>query len=217
VAVLPSRGCHSALRVVPIAGFGNYIEVNGLGVRASCQEGRGVGWYLTAGWGRRQRFESDPIDYATPVGILALYTFSHRFLPVIVAQVGVGMTGQPYELFTFSRRHIVPVHLTFLHKGVLIGGLAGGGAAFHGQGLFCTARRGKLVITQVFWDGPGGNAPMVHDKGGGITPAGTDTVTAYRERWTLTGQPLTERSVVELPTRQMTYRAANALENAHCP
>jgi hypothetical protein len=41
-------------------------------------------------------------------------------------------------------------------------------------------------------------------------------VAAYRERWTLTGRPLRERSVVALPPTYMTYRAANAAENAHC-
>jgi carbohydrate-selective porin OprB len=126
------------------------------------------------------------------------------------------MTGQPYELFTFTSNRIVPVHLSFLHRNGLFGGLAGGGAAFHGQGLSCSHRRGQLVITQLYWDGPAGNAPMVHVKGGGMTPAGADTVDAFREQWTLTGQPLTERSVRVLPVTHMTYRTANAAENAHC-
>lgn len=211
--VPPSRGCHDVFRAVPSGRFGNYREVDGLGVRAWCRDGRdGVGWYLTAGWGLRQRYASAPIGYGTPVGVVAIYPFARRVLPVIVAQVGAGMIVDPYELFTFSGAKIVPVRVRL--KGGI--GLGAGGAAFHGMGLFCSSQRSKLVITEVSWNGPRGDAPMVRDKGGGITPAGSDLVTLDSERVILGGQPLKQQSMVELPQRQITYRAANALEGAHC-
>jgi hypothetical protein len=189
-------------------GFGNTLR----GVHADCRELNGVGWYITAREGST-RYLSRPIPYANPVAIRGVFRFAPHTAPAILAQVGWGMTGQPYELFTFSGNRIVPTRMTFPYRGYR---LAGGGAAFHGQGVFCSAKHGHLVITQIFWNGPGGNAPMVRVKGGGQTPAPTDNVTVNYERWTFTGQPLRQRSVKVLPATVMTYRAARALDNAHC-
>ncbi|HKD94491.1 MAG TPA: hypothetical protein VKB43_07255 [Gaiellaceae bacterium] len=210
--VLPLRGCREdGDWLVPSGfGFGNALRH----VRAVCRERQGIGWYLTAVEGSTH-YTSRPFPYTDPIAILSVYRFSPRSLPAILAQVGWGDTGQPYELFTFSGHRIVPVHMTFLHGGVW-SGLAGGGAAFHGQGVFCTKRHGNFVLTQVDWDGPGGNAPMVHDKHGGTSPAPADRVQVSSERWTFSGQPLTQRSVVKLPVKWTTYRAAAALENAQC-
>ncbi len=211
--VLPIRGCHANKAWIVPSGFGFGKTVDG--VHAVCRERQGIGWYITARAGSA-RYVSRPIPYDDPVSILAVYHFAPHTAPAILAQVGWGMTGQPYELFTFSGHRIVPARMTFLHTNGVYAALAGGGATFHGQGVFCSAKRHRLVITQVNWDGPGGNARWVGAKGGGETPASADTVTANYEQWTFTGEPLRQRSVTVLPAKVITYRAANGLENAHC-
>jgi hypothetical protein len=205
--VVPMRGCRASRAWIFPPGFGNTLR----GVHAVCRERTGVGWYITAREGST-RYVSRPIPYVYPVAIRGVFRFAPHTAAAILAQVGWGMTGEPYELFTFSGNRIVPARMTFPYRG----GLAGGGAAFHGQGVFCSSEHGRLVLTQVLWNGPGGNAPMVRAKGGGETPAATDKVTVSYERWTFTGQPLRQRSVKVLPAKVMTYRAAAALENAHC-
>jgi hypothetical protein len=209
--VLPVRGCRANRAWIVPPGSGNTLR----GVHAVCRERQGIGWYITTREGST-RYASSPFPYTEPISILGVYRFAPHVAPAILAQVGWGMTGQPYELFTFSRHRVVPARMTFLHANGAYRGLAGGGAAFHGQGVLCSAKRHHLVITQVWWSGPSASAPVVRHKDGGQTPAATDAVTATYERWTFTGQPLRQRSVAILPPQVVTYRAANALENAHC-
>jgi hypothetical protein len=135
-------------------------------------------------------------------------------MPAVLAQVGVGMTGQPYELFTFEGSAMVTARMTFPSPGLTE--LAGGGAAEHGQGVFCASRGGDLLVTQVFWSGPVGPAPTVTYPNGGDSPAPGDSVTVQYERWALTGQPLHQVNVSSLPSKTTTYGAATSLENAHC-
>lgn len=68
-------------------------------------------------------------SYDDPIAVLGLHDYSSSDMPAVLAQVGVGMTGQPYELFTFEGSAIVPARMTFPSAGLT--GLAGGGAAEH--------------------------------------------------------------------------------------
>ena len=209
-----TRGCDLKAWPMNLSGFGfGNAKAH---VRARCGMRRGVGWYLSAVL-TGKRYVSQPIPYDEPISILSVYRFSPRALPVILAQVGFGMTGQPYELFTFRGNRIVPLRMRFIGTDSVSGALLGGGAAFHGQGVFCSRRGQELVITQLNWDGPTPNAPSHRVKGGGREFNARDKVVADYERWTFAGQPLTQRSVRLLPAKRLTYRVANALENAHCP
>jgi hypothetical protein len=149
-----------------------------------------------------------------PDSVLGLPSYSSAALPAVLAEVGVGMTGQPYELFSFTSRAIVPVKMTFPID--WLPGLTGGGAAEHGQGAYCSSQGDELLLTQVFWSGPGPTAPTVTDRGGGESPAPGDHVVVRFERWTLEGQPLRQLKIRPLPPKLTTYAAATAMENAHC-
>jgi len=46
-----------------------------------------------------------PIRLDDPVAILDVYYYAEGQLPAVLAQVGFGMTGQPYELFSFDHHH----------------------------------------------------------------------------------------------------------------
>ena len=124
------------------------------------------------------------------------------------------MTGQPYELLTFVGDHITPVRMTFPSGNPDIGGLAGGGAALHGQGVFCSRTDDRMLLTQVNWeiDAPIRWVPYR----GGETPAPSDRVTIYYDRWTLGGQPLHQLEVRTLSDGSTTHVKAQHLENAHC-
>jgi hypothetical protein len=162
--------------------------------------------------GRAETYRSKVMSYQDPVSILAVPSYATGALPAVLAEVGIGMTGQPYELFTFSGHTIVPVKMTFPIAG--LANLAGGGAALHGQGVFCGQDDGYLLVTQEDW---AINAPIrwvPYDSG--ITPAPTDSVTVSYERWTLTGQPLHQFGFRLLPSTTTSYKKAQGLESAHC-
>jgi len=201
--------------------FGNSMDIKALlphhptvTVRAYCLAGRNGGWYLTALASGGTSYRSSKYSYDFPIAVLGIHDYSPRYMPAVLAQVGLGMTGQPYELFTFEGSAIVPARMTFPSPG--LGELAGGGAAEHGQGVFCASRGGDLLVTQVHWSGPVFPAPTVTYPKGGESPAPGDSVTVQYERWALTGQPLHQVSVSPLPSRTMSYKAATSLENAHC-
>ena len=201
--------------------FGNSMGIKALlphhptlTVRAYCLAGRHGGWYLRAVGSGGTSYRSSKFSYDFPIAVLGLYDYSRRYMPAVLAQVGVGMTGQPYELFTFEGSAIVPARMTFPSPG--LGELAGGGAAEHGQGVFCASRGGDLLVTQVHWSGPVFPAPTVTYPNGGESAAPGDSVTVQYERWALTGQPLRQLRVSSLPSKTMSYRAATSLENAHC-
>jgi len=201
--------------------FGNSMAIRALlprhptlTVRAYCLTGRNGGWYLSAVESGGRSYRSSRLSYDYPIAVLGLYDYSPRYMPAVLAQVGVGMTGQPYELFTFEGSAIVSVHMTFPTPGLTE--LAGGGAAEHGQGVFCASRGGDLLVTQVFWSGPTPTAPTVTYPNGGESAAPGDSMTVQYERWALTGQPLHQVGVNSLPSKTMSYRVATSLENAHC-
>lgn len=102
---------------------------------------------------RKPILRSKVFPFIDPVAILAVPSYTPGALPAILAEVGVGMTGQPYELFTFAGGTIVPVQMTFPIG--WLPGLTGGGAARHGQGVYCAAKADTLQVTQVEWSGPG--------------------------------------------------------------
>lgn len=151
------------------------------------------------------------LPLTSPVAILAVYYFTKRQLPAVLAQVGFGMTGQPYELFTFVGDRVVPAQMRFPPN---LGALAGGGAALHGQGVFCGQHDGRLLVTQEDWEIDAPIRWVAYD--GGETPAPADSVTVSYERWTLTGQPLRQLAFRILPPTKTSYKKAQALENAHC-
>lgn len=197
--------------------FGNTVRTRNLVIEAVCSAGVHGGWIIRAT--RRQgsvssTFESARLPLTSPVAILAVYYFSPRRLPAILAQVGYGMTGQPYELLTFVGDHIARVEITFPPGNPNIGGLAGGGAALHGQGVFCSQADNRMLLTQANWeiDAPIRWIPYR----GGVTPAPSDRVTIYYDRWTLGGQPLHQLEVRTLSDGSTTYVKAQHLENAHC-
>lgn len=208
-----------------IAPFGNTrritTELHGrpsLSVRATCMPaGPRGGWSITAVQDGHV-YRSPRLGFADPVAILALYNYARGELPAILAQVGSGMTGQPYELWTFEVGAIVPATMTFT-RSPPGSALAGGGAAEHGQGVFCSRHDRELLITQADWSGPGPGARSVTVTtafGKGTSPAPTDPVTVKYARWTLEGQPLREVRFNALPSKTLTYAAAERLENVHC-
>jgi len=154
--------------------------------------------------------------YDDPIAVLGVPSYSSGSLPAILAQVGLEMTGQPYELFTFSRSNIVPVKLTIPSADWAGAPLGGGGAALHGQGVDCSSQDGHLEVTQIFWSGPDSTEPTVSDVGGGESEAPSDLVTVDYERWLLSGQPLRQISVTAPPSSVVTYKTANVMENSHC-
>jgi hypothetical protein len=151
-----------------------------LTVRAYCLAGHNGGWYLRAVESGGRSYRSSRFSYDYPIAVLGLRDYSPRYMPAVLAQVGVGMTGQPYELFSFEGSAMVTARMTFPSSG--LGELAGGGAAEHGQGVFCASRGGDLLVTQVFWSGPVGPAPTVTYPNGGDSPAPGDSVTVQYER-----------------------------------
>jgi hypothetical protein len=194
----------------------SFFHSPSLVVKSICRPGRGGGWTISArkSGGASPAFTSTAFPFSSPVAILALYNYSSTALPAIVAQVGLGMTGQPYELMTFNGLRIVPAKMTFPSYGIY--GLAGGGASAHGQGVECARQRSRLQLTQLVWSGPGPGAPMVPVKGGGESYAPGDKVSVEYVRWTFHGQPLTQVSVERLPSRVTTYAQASLLDNVHC-
>jgi hypothetical protein len=220
-AVVGQQLCGRAPAVPPDIPFGNTVRTDNpttgaLEVQAVCATGARGGWTIHAIL-RRERssqvFVSPrPLPFSQPVAILAVYYFTSSELPAVLAQVGVGMTGQPYELFTFARdHHVAPAQMQFTAD---FGGLFGGGAALHGQGVFCGRHNRVLVITQVRWNIEVPFKLVPFD--GGQTPAPTDPVTVSYEQWKLAGQPLHQVGRHSLPATKTTYRKAQALENAHC-
>lgn len=162
---------------------------------------------------RKPILRSKVFPFIDPVAILAVPSYTPGALPAILAEVGVGMTGQPYELFTFAGGTIVPVQMTFPIG--WLPGLTGGGAAQHGQGVYCAAKADTLQVTQVEWSGPGPSAPTT-SVSGGESAAPNDQVTVDFQRWVLAGQPLRQVRIHPLPSRSATYVAATAMENVHC-
>ena len=212
--------CGEDLPVPPNVPFGNNVRTNNpvtgsLVVRAVCTRGDRGGWAIEAVLrhdGKNSVFVSPHLLPLTrPISILVVYYFSVRQLPAILAHVGFGMTGQPYELFTFDGDHIVPAQMRFPQD---MGELAGGGATLHGQGVFCGQHDGRLLVTQERWtiDAPIHWVPY----DGGVTPAPTNSVTVSYGRWTLAGQPLRQFGFRVLPSTRTTYKKAQVLENAHC-
>jgi hypothetical protein len=192
--------------------FGNSISTKTslphhpeLVVRSTCRLGRGGGWTISAreSGHSSSEFQSETIAYSSPVAILALYNYSSQALPAIVAQVGLEMTGRPYELLTFNRQRIVPVKMTFPTYGLT--SLTGGGAAAHGQGVECSRQRNRFQLTQLFWSVLGASAPAPGDK-----------VSVQYVRWTFQGQPLVQVTVGKLPSKVATYSRASSLNNEHC-
>jgi len=185
-------------------------------VRATCREGRGGGWAINANEPGHTltTFISSELSYWSPVAILGLYNYSPTSMPAIVAQVGLGMTGQPLELLTFKGQSIVPAKMTFPSYG--LNGLFYGGAAAHGQGVVCSRHQNRFQLTQLFWSGPSAGAPTVTVSGGGQEFAPGDTVSIHSIRWTFQGQPLRQASVQKLATTPSTYARAGLIDNENC-
>ena len=112
-------GTNLALVGIP---FGNAVRARtslpghpSLVVEATCRNGGAGGRSITAVL-RRSRpitYRSAVLPYGDPIAILGVPSYSGQELPAVLAQVGLGMTGQPYELFTISARRVVPVKVTF--------------------------------------------------------------------------------------------------------
>jgi hypothetical protein len=190
---------------------------NSVSVEAICKPRYAGGWWVQAKGsqhGQRISFRSAETSLRNPIAIVDVFYLFPRALAVVLAEVGWGMTGQPYKPFRLTRIGIVPLRMTFASWSLT--GLEGGGAAEHGQGVFCSSRDSELIVTQVFWSGPPGSAPTVPVAGGGETPAPQDRVAVQYERWRFGGEPLAQISVQFLPSRTITYAAANALDGAHC-
>ena len=141
-------------------------------------------------------FHSAIMPFTSPVSILALSQFSSTSLPVVVAQVGLQMTGRTFQLFTFDATSIVAVKMTFPADGLK--DLSGGGAASHGAGLVCAHANGQFQLTQMFWSGPGPRESI------------------HSVRWVLQGQPLRQVSVKMMASSTTSYARAAKIDSEDC-
>ena len=166
-------------------------------VRIYCKPG--PHWYVSESIGRtRPLIYQQPraFPFLIPVGVVSIFTYSPKAVPIALIETSFGASFTGYELFADVSGSLRVIALTSTDPS---GILAGGNALFHGEGISCAAEpQGEMTVTQTSWESKASK------------PTKNSGVTVRTIRWVLGGAVLHEISSTVLPDRTATYGTAQS-------
>jgi len=146
-----------------------------------------------------------------PEWIKAILPIGKAGVPLVLAQVFTGTTGNALQIFAVN--HGTIERLT-IRRGPNPDDFSTGGAVSHGQGLVCTTTSDSVQITQTLW-GVTGTEPLVPVSGASVNPA-SQPIRLTTQTFSFGGTPVRLLRATAVHVRNTTYAVGTEAEKLAC-